>query len=344
MLTLLLPSLFLYVFGLFNLLGIHQSLMVNQLVFGIFAILGFIGIKLVGHRFFRTNSKFFYWSFIALLIVTYIIGLEVKGSRRWIDLYFFSFQGSEFFKVFFILFLADYISRNKRHYPNSILFLKCMAYFALPAFIIFKQPDLGNAIVYACIFFGIILVSHIKKKYVLYTIICTLLLLPLSWFFLKGYQKNRILSFVNPHVDSQGASYNMRQALIAVGSGKFQGRGLGLGTQSRLFFLPENHTDFAYSSLVEQFGFIGGFALLILYATMTFHLIRKIITFSYQSDTEGYFKFLFTIGFFSYFICQLFVNMGMNLGLFPIAGITLPLISYGGSSLVTWMLGLALLP
>ena len=167
---------------------------------------------------------------------------------------------------------------------------------------------------------------------------------PLCWKVMKNYQRDRIVSFFNPNLDRQGTAYNMTQAIITVGSGKFAGRGLGLGTQSRLFFLPENHTDFAYSSLVEQFGFIGGFTVIVLYLTIAFYLIRKLMVYYYLKDPADKAKFLYLVGFFSYFIFQIFINLGMNLGLFPVTGIALPFISFGGSSLVAVLIGIALIP
>jgi rod shape determining protein RodA len=169
------------------------------------------------------------------------------------------------------------------------------------------------------------------------------LILPLGTFFLKDYQKQRLSSFFSSQVNQQSTSYNMTQAIISIGSGKFLGRGLGLGTQSQLYFLPENHTDFAFSALVEQFGFVGGGAVLILFGVTAGVLIKRLIDFYYQKDEESQFKFNFILGFLAFFIFQIFINIGMNLGMLPIAGITLPLISYGGSSLITWMIGLGFL-
>lgn len=342
--VLLLSSLLIYISGLFNLLGINQSFMFPQLFFGLIALLIFFIIKSIGIEFFRTNSSFFYWVFVILLFLTFIIGIEVKGSKRWIDLYFFSFQSSEFLKIFFIILLSKIISSSKNKTSSLHIYLKSFFYFFIPFFIIFKQPDLASSIVYVVIFFTIILFSDIPKKYLFYTLIIFFLTLPIGWLILKDYQKARIESFLNPHLNQSGASYNMTQALITVGSGKLLGRGLGFGTQSKLLFLPENQTDFAFSSFIEQFGFAGGFAVLVLYSVILGVLIKKMIALYYDRTEKGRFNFLLTAGFFSFFISQFFINIGMNLGLFPIAGITLPLISYGGSSLVTWFIGLAILP
>ena len=242
MISILLPSLFLFFFGFFNLFGIRVQLGVTMLFNFIVGILLFFFIKKIGWKFFQSNAKLFYWIFIGILLFTYIVGLEVKGSKRWIDLFFFRFQGSEFFKIFFILFFADFFSKVTSRKNMLIAVVSSLFYFLLPTAIIFKQPDLGNAMVYAFIFLVLLLFSSVPKKKVLQLFGGGLLLLPVGWFFLKEYQKQRLLSFFQPHLDTQQNAYNMIQAMITIGSGRFLGRGLGLGTQSKLFFLPENTT------------------------------------------------------------------------------------------------------
>src|SRR3989339_2255191 len=248
MLNLLLPTIFLLLFGLFNLLGIKTGFASTQLVNICMGFIGYFVIKKIGRRFFESNSQFFYWSFLIILIVTYIIGYEVKGSKRWIDLYFFNFQASEFFKVFFIVFFASLIAKSQKKIDDSFFVAKLFGYFLLPTFIIFKQPDLGNAMVYVFIFFGILFFSNVSKKLILSVLLIIILSLPFGWLFLKDYQKARFVSFVNPQIDKAGTAYNMTQAIITIGSGKLLGNGLGLGTQAKLYFLPENQTDFAFAS------------------------------------------------------------------------------------------------
>jgi rod shape determining protein RodA len=343
MILLYVSTFFLYIFGLLNLFGVNQEYFIKHFVYALIGLGIFFFIRKVDISFFKINSKFFYWLFIFLLIITYVIGFEAKGSKRWIDLYFFNFQASEFFKVFFIVFLADLFSKRRSALEMLPLYVKSIGFFILPTFIVFKQPDLSTAIVFTFIFFVISFFSNIPKRYFLYTFLILLLILPVSTFFLQKHQKDRIMGFLTPHLNQNTTSYNMNQAMISVGSGGFIGKGLGLGPQSQLYFLPENHTDFAYSSLVEQFGFVGGLAVIGLYVTAAFAFLRKIIGYFYQKDEDGRFKFYFTLGVFAFLIFQVFVNIGMNIGILPIAGITLPLISYGGSSLMTWMIILAIL-
>ncbi len=335
---------FLSVFGLFNLFGLSQDLFVRQLIFLIIGFSGYFILRSIGTHFFRLNSKFFYWFFVAVLIITFIVGLEVKGSKRWLNFYIFNFQGSEFFKVFFILFLAEILT-VKRLLSNTFLnFIKVFLYFLIPFVIIFKQPDLGNAMVYFFIFFALLMFSNYSKKYLRYLIGLLVVFAPLGWLIMKDYQKARILSFINPHLDVQGSAYNMIQAVITIGSGMFFGRGLGLGTQSQLFFLPENTTDFAFASLIEQFGFFGGFFVLIFFTIIIIHLVKRTMYFYYQKSQDDQKRFLYCLGMLTYFVSQTIINLGMNMGIMPVAGITLPFISYGGSSVIALLIGFALIP
>ena len=339
MLGILLPSIIIYVFSVFNLIGIKKELLFIHLFYFAVGLVGFILVRYIGNKFFKQNSIFFYWFFVGMLIVTYIIGAEVKGSQRWIDLGFTRFQPSEFFKIFFILFLADFYSRKRRFDNASLYFLKGFIYFLIPTFIIFKEPDLGSAMVLVVIYIVMTLFSGIPKKYIFYLILITTLTLPVSWHFLHDYQKSRFLAFVNFHIKNENASYNMTQAIITSGSGQIAGRGLAMGKQSKLYFLPEYHTDFAFSSLVEQFGFVGGGTVIALYLVISFFILYKLYELYKNFDTHK-FQFLYIAGFFSFVFFQIVVNVGMNLGIVPIAGITLPLVSYGGSSLIAFFIGL----
>ncbi len=340
----LLPALFISIIGIFNIFGINQNLVNNQIFFVVAGLIAFFLTKKIGRNFFLSNSKVFYWLFVAILVITFIIGLEVKGSKRWIDLYFFKFQASEIFKAFFILFLSDFLVKDFKIIDPVRSFFKTLIYFLIPAFIIFKQPDLGNTMVYFFIYITLILFSGLPKKYIAYFLIILIITLPIGWNFMRDYQKARITSFFNPQIDEKGTAYNMTQAIITAGSGKFLGRGLGLGTQSRLYFLPENHTDFAFSSLTEQFGFVGGFFTILLYISIVTFLIGKLIKLHFLRGRQDNINFLYVAGFLAYFCFQILVNIAMNLGLFPITGIALPFISYGGSSFVALMIGIALIP
>ncbi|MFH1827481.1 MAG: FtsW/RodA/SpoVE family cell cycle protein [bacterium] len=344
MTTILVSSFLLNIFSFFNLLGINKTFAFAQLSFFIIALIIFVIGKILGIEYFKKNYKFFYWMFIFLLLFTFIIGDVIRGSKRWISLYFFNFQPSEFFKIFFIIFLSKIISQNENDIEKRSFVIKILLYLALPFFIVFKQPDLGNALSYIAIMVLILLFSKIPKKYIFNLFLIFILILPLGWNILKDYQKNRVVSFFIAQEGTQGSNYNMIQSKIAAGSGKFLGRGLGYGTQSKLFFLPESHTDFAFSSLTEQFGFIGGFLIILLYFLICINLIKIIMKFYLRGTSEDRFYLYYCVGLLGYLSFQIFVNIAMNLGSFPITGVSLPIISYGGSSLLTFALGIALLP
>lgn len=323
------------IFSLFNIFGIDKSLFINQLVFFILGLsLAFLFIK-IGLKFFRMNSKLFFFLFIFLTILTFFIGENIRGSRRWINLFFFNFQPSEFLKIFFVIYLADFFSKN--HKLDSKTILKSFLYFFVPAIIIFKQPDLGNSLVFVFVFLTLLFFAGLELRYFIGSAVFFLVSAPILWKILAVYQKNRLLSFLNPQFDRLGVSYNLVQSVITLGSGGLWGRGLGLGTQARFAFLPENHTDFVFASLVEQFGFIGGFVTLFLYGVIIYQLFRKLR----GQDRTG-FNFLFLTGVIVILSTEIFINIGMNLGILPVTGIALPLISYGGSSIVSTLFILSL--
>ena len=343
MTALLIPSVFLWIFSILNQFGIKNKYGVSQLIFSLVGLAVFFIAKRVGRKFVVSNVQTIFWVFFGILLTTFIVGLEVKGSRRWIDLGVASFQASEFLKIFFIMYLAKLLSQQHAHDMSPAFFIMLLGILLIPAFVVLKQPDLGNAMVFVGIFLIMIFCSDMPKKYLLWVLIITLLLLPFSWFFLHDYQRMRVLSFIQPHRDTQGDAYNMIQAMITIGSGKVWGKGLGLGTQSKLFFLPENNTDFAFSSLVEQFGFMGGFLVILLEGSLIVQLFQRANRFLQGDDQDTKFKYYYALGLGALLSVQTVVNVGMNLGLLPIAGIALPFVSYGGSLFVALTLGFALL-
>jgi len=344
MIPIYLSGFFIFCFGILNLLGVKSTLVIPQLIFFAEALIIFFIVKKVGRNFFVNNANFFYWLFIFFLIIVLFLAEDVRGSKRWISFLFINFQPSEFFKVFFILFLAKLLTETKGYLSQREKFITILLYFILPAFLIFWEPDLGTTIVLFLIFTVYVFISDIPKKYFIRLACITVAFFPIIWFILKPYQRVRLTSFIAPHLDKQGISYNMIQAIITTGSGGFFGKGLGLGTQSRLYFLPEYYTDFAFASLVEQFGFFGGFIVIILFAIFLFSLAKRLLKYNSLENKQETFNFYYTLGFFIMIFSQVVINIGMNMGIMPITGITLPLISYGGSSIASLLLGLALLP
>jgi len=341
--TILLSAFLISFFGFFNLLGINHKFAYFQLFYYLLGILLFLFVKKINKKFFFENSSFFYWLFIFLLIITYLVGYQVKGAVRWLDFYFFKFQPSEFLKIFFIIFFASFFAKKEKSVNHRRDFFQSLIYFFLPFFLIFKQPDLGNALVFLYIFLVMFIFSPLPKKYLFQMGLVGLFIIPFFWLLLKPYQKERVLAYLFPHENQQTTSYHMIQSIITVGSGKFFGRGLGYGTQSKLFFLPENTTDFAYAALVEQFGFSLGFLLIFLYFLIIFKGLEFCLKKSQSGNELEKEIYYYRIGFSSYLFFHVVVNIGMTLGLLPITGITLPLISYGGSSILTFAFGLSLL-
>ena len=229
--------------------------------------------------------------------------------------------------------MEKYPPRQLRYFPIHFIF------FFIPFLLVFTQPDLGTSIVYFFMWFSMMIAGGLSLFTVAFFGLVLFFLLPVGFSWLRDYQRTRILTFLDPALDPKGAGYNAIQAMIAVGSGQFFGRGLGRGTQSHLRFLPEFHTDFIFATLVEEFGFFGGFLLLLSYALLFIRII--IVTFTGAKHTL--FVFTYAFGLFSMLLVQVFINAGMNMGLVPITGITLPLVSYGGSSVLSVAIGFGLL-
>lgn len=268
-----------------------------------------------------------------LLLTIVLLGPEVRGSHRWIFIGSYQFQPSEIVKPFILVSIASYLSSLRSYGFRS--FLGAVLLFMIPFVLVFEQPDLGNSIVYMVSFVLMFMGSRFPKRYVVIPALIAAVILPFGWHALEEYQKVRITTFLNPEYDIQGAGYNAHQSLIAVGSGGFWGKGLGQGTQSTLKFLPEYHTDFIFASTVEQLGFAGGLVMLIVY----FILLNRIVSIGRGSDE---FTRLLVTGIFAQLFIQIVVNIGMNLGVVPITGITLPLVSFGGSSVIATAISLAI--
>ena len=243
-------------------------------------------------------------------------------------------QPSELIKPFFAIIFASLFSQSKE--KSFGLVLKPLLFFLPIIILIFKQPDLGNVLVYSFIFILMTVMSGLPFKYIFAGLGSFLLLFPSIWLFLKQYQRIRILSFLDPKSDPIGAGYNALQAIIAIGSGRITGLGLGRGTQSHLLFLPEYHTDFVFASIGEELGLMGTGMVIIFY----FILLGRILMIANSQNNR--FAVLLAIGLFAQLFIQVFINIGMNLGILPITGITLPMLSYGGSSVISTFASLGL--
>lgn len=309
------------------------SLAIGQIIFTVVGMMLFLAISHFDYRATINLIKPLYLISILLLILVFIIGFETRGVIRWIPFGIFNIQPSEFVKPILILFLANFWSNNLPSWRNIF---KSLLYILLPLFLIFRQPDLGTTLTIITIWLGLLFCAKISIKKMLAIALAALIFVPFGWISLQSYQKDRLISFLSPTKDPLGAGYNVIQSTIAVGSGEILGRGLGRGTQSHLQFLPEFRTDFIFAAIAEEFGFLGSALILLIY----FYLI--IYCFRVAQTAPDYFGFLICAGVGLIMLFQTIVNVGMNIGLLPITGITLPLISYGGSSLLATFISLGL--
>lgn len=279
---------------------------------------------------------FLFFSF--LLVVLFVLGNTANGAQSWFSFGGFSLQPSDFMKIIVILMLAKYFSRRHveiAHFKHIVI---SGMYALIPFVLVFLQPDFGSAMVIFMIWFGMSLVAGISKRHLLFLGIVGAVAFGILWVFLfKPYQKARIMNFIHPYADIRGSGYNAYQAGIAVGSGQLMGKGIGFGTQSRLQFLPEYETDFIFAAFAEEWGFVGALLLLIVYGALLWRILN---TAMYGGSN---FEILFGSGVALYFMSHIIINIGMNLNIMPVTGITLPFMSYGGSHLMTEFLALGIL-
>ena len=297
--------------------------------FPLMMLIAFFNIK-----YWHTFAYIFYFLIILLLVWVSFFGLKASGSQRWMNLYLFVLQPSELMKIAIILALAKYYHRIKIQNVNSLTsIILVLTIILIPVILVISQPDLGTSVLIALSGLIILWIAGIRVKYFIFSLIISVISLPFIISFLKPYQKLRILTFLDPDRDPLGAGYQIIQSKIAIGSGGLNGKGFLKGTQSYLDFLPEKHTDFIFTLFSEEFGFIGSVALLILYTIIIIRIIRIGVL------SRSNFSKLFCFGFaFSIFI-YIIVNLSMVLGLLPIVGSPLPIMSYGGSSMLATMIG-----
>lgn len=282
----------------------------------------------VDYHYLRAYSRPIYFITIIVLILVLLFGNIVHGTSGWLGFGIFKIQPVEFAKIALIIFLASFISSKKMILGEIVQLVASLVLTVIITFLVIKQPDFGSAMVLLGIWIGMAFLSGINKKILLVLLGIGIIASAVTWFNLADYQKARIGSFVDPELDIRGRGYNVFQAIVAVGSGGMTGKGIGQGSQSQLNFLPESHTDFIFSTVTEELGFLGAMLVLFLYAVL-FYQIRKIALLS--PDNFGY---LVASGIMIMFFIQFFINVGMNIGLVPVAGIPLPFLSYGGSSLI----------
>ena len=300
--------------------------------FPMMIILSFFNI-----RFWHYFSYVFYGIVLIFLIWASLYGVKASGSQRWVNLYIINLQPSELMKIAIIACLAKYYHRIQIDRVNSFQsVIISVVILVLPIMLIVSQPDLGTSILVALSGLVVVWLSGLNIRYFLYSFITLLISMPFIISFLEPYQKLRVLTFLNPDRDPLGAGYQIIQSKIAVGSGGLTGKGFLKGTQSYLEFLPEKHTDFIFTLFAEEHGFLGALCLLLIYIIIIYRIIKI------GSHARSYFAKLFCFGYGSSIFFYVTVNMSMVLGLLPIVGSPLPIMSYGGSSMLATMIGFAI--
>jgi rod shape determining protein RodA len=315
-------------------------LFMRQIIWLAISTIVLFGASLVDWRFLRRSGSIFILFIVSslLLLFLFIAGSVFKGAQSWFDFGAFAFQPVDFVKLVLVILLAKYFSRRHIEIANVRHILTSGFYTFVIFILVFLQPDFGSAIIIFLIWLSMVLISGISKKHLLIVFLSGLVAFSGLWFFIfKDYQKTRIVSFIHPLTDLSGAGYNAYQSTIAVGSGQIIGKGVGLGSQSKLKFLPEYETDFIFAAFSEEWGFVGVVIIFGLYGIVFW----RIIGVSKRGATN--FETLYGLGLFSIFLSHFVIHVGMNVGLLPVTGITMPFMSYGGSHLVAEFLGLGIL-
>ena len=324
---------FLLVLGVFVLKSIAPALFPLYFVYIFIGLIAFWFFSQVDFDVISLFSTHLYVLSIILLVATLVIGTVTRGTIRWIPIGPLTLQPAELVRPLLLVYFAVFLTREKLGLKS---FAKAVLLLALPAFLIFVQPSLGVAILTVIGFFGVLTASDFNKKYIFLGLGIVVVLLPLFFNLLAPYQKQRLLTFVNPGSDPLGAGYNSLQSVIAAGSGKIFGKGLGRGIQTQLSFLPEKQTDFIFSATAEELGFIGAGLMLL----ATFIILFRLTVYMEKSISPAARAYL--AGFFLTYLAQVFIHAGMNMGFLPVTGLPFPLVSSGGSSLLATLIGLGI--
>ena len=314
-----------------------SALMWRQLSWVGVGLVGLIAVVSVDYRNLVRFAPVFYVVGLGLLLSVFILGRTVSGARRWIHVGPLTVQPSELFKLIFIITLAWALTSPRGERLSRVALVGTFVLLGVPFFLVVKQPDLGTALVLVPVLGATLVGLGLRMKVLGGLALGSVALMPLAWFVLKPYQRDRLLVYLDPFRDPLGTAYNVIQAKIAIGSGQLLGKGIGGATQSRLAFLPERHTDFIFAVFAEMWGFLGCLVLVVAYALL---VLRGFEIAAGTRETRGR---ILALGVTSVFAVQILINIGMVTGLLPIVGIPLPLMSYGGSSMVVSLTALGLL-
>jgi len=314
----------------------NPGLTLSQIIFSILGIIVMVSLALFDYRNLRGISLVLYLILVLLLIAVLFIGNRAFGASRWINLKIFQLQPSEIGKLILVLFLARFFADNTQINWKKIL--QIILIVGLPVALILLQPDFGTAMVFIASTLALLFFSKTKKFVLAIIVVAMLVAAPIGWkYFLKPYQKQRVYTFINPASDPYGSGYNVTQAKITVGSGGLWGAGIGQGTQIQLNFLPVAHSDFIFATIAESVGLVGSTILILIFILLGTRAINV------AKVSRDYFGYYFAIGWGVTLLFQVFVNIGMNIGLMPVTGIPLPFMSSGGTSMLTNMAAIGIL-
>ncbi len=340
--VLLFSALLLTLFGIATLFNLHENnhFAVRQSIWLLISVFIYFLAARIDFSFLK-NSRFLIMLFfvtVLSLLAVFFLAHAVKGAQSRFYIFGFAIQPADPAKLVLIAILAKYFSRRHMQIAHIKHIIISAFYMAVLFILVAMQPDLGSALMLASIWFFVVLLSGISKKHLLSLFALFFVVAFSAWTFaLKDYQKERILVFLDPAKDLQGSGYNAYQSIVAVGSGGLLGKGVGFGTQSKLHFLPEYQTDFIFAAFAEEWGFVGAILLLVIFASLLWRIVQIAV------KSQDNFTRLFAIGVFAMLFTHFSINIGMNIGLLPITGITLPFLSYGGSHLTVEFLALAIL-
>jgi rod shape determining protein RodA len=312
----------------------------KQAIWILLSFLLFFGLSFVDFRFLRRTGVivFLFAGGCTVLLALFIAGSVFKGAQSWFNFGAFAFQPSDPMKLILILVLTKYFSRRHMEIANIRHIIVSGVYALIPFLLVALQPDFGSAVIIASIWFGMVLVSGISKKHLALVFALALVSGGILWnFTFHEYQKQRIMNFLHPLADIRGTGYNAFQSTVAIGSGGWFGRGVGYGTQSRLNFLPEYQTDFIFAAFSEEWGFVGVMLVFLFFGIVMWRVLANAM------HGETNFETLFGLGFAVYLTAHFLINVGMNIGLLPVTGTTIPFMSYGGSHLITEFMGLGII-
>lgn len=334
-------ALILAIFGLLTMGSFtgQDQYVVRQSVWIVISVIAFFVASSIDWRFLRRTgvATSLYVLLIVPLVLLLVVGVSIKGAKSWVSIGSLGIEPVEFAKLALIIVLAKYFSRRHIEIRNVRHILLSGLYAGVVFVLVTLQPDFGGAIIIMLIWLGMVLFSGISRKHLVMVLLLGLSLVGALWLFgFQDYQKQRILTFINPHSDIQGAGYNVYQSTIAVGSGQLLGKGIGYGTQSKLQFLPEYQTDFIFAAFAEEWGFLGVLMVLVLYASIFVRLESAALRGATNFET------LFTMGVLCYLFAHVALHAGINMGILPVTGTTIPFMSYGGSHLLAEFVALGI--